>query len=226
MKDNSPSSDKKRIFLLDDHPVMRSGIRVLIEQQNDLIVCGEAASAPVALDQAQRLIPDLLVADLSLKSGSSGLELIKNLKAIMPSLPVLVLSMHDERLYAERALRAGALGYVMKREPAERMLQAIRTVLAGEVYIADAVKNKMVNRLVARRPSAATFPIDTLSDREMEVFRLLGDGFSTRRIAEELHLSIKTIDSYREHLKLKLNLPDSNALVQHAIQWRRSESTL
>lgn len=226
MKGKPARGRKRRVFLLDDHPVMRAGIRVLIEQNHDLTVCGEAASANVALDQAQRLVPDLFVADLSLKSGTSGLELIKSLKTVLPDMPVLVVSVHDERYYAERALRAGALGYVMKLEPAERLIQAVRTVLNGEVFVGSAVKNRIVSRVVSSRPLGASFPVDTLSDREMEVFRLLGDGLSTRQIAKELHLSVKTIDSYREHLKSKLKLPDSRALVQHAIQWRRSVSPL
>ncbi len=226
MNTTSESSSVQTIFVLDDHPVMRAGIRHLIERETDLKVCGEAASAGAAFDAVQRLKPDVLLADLSLKSGSSGLEFIKNLKSIMPNLPVLVVSMHDERLYAERALRAGALGYVMKQEAGEKVVAAIRRVLNGEMYVADVVKDKMVHRLVATKPAAATFPIDTLSDREMEVFRLLGDGHSTRQIAAKLNLSVKTIDSYREHLKLKLNLPDGATLVRHAIQWMRSETTM
>ncbi len=211
-----------RIFILDDHPIMRSGVRRLIEARAGWTVCGEADSAAAAFDQVQRLAPDVLLADLSLKSGSSGLEFIKNIKALQPALLVLVISMHDERIYAERALRAGAMGYVMKHEAGEKVVKAIERLLDGDMYVAEPVKNKMVRRLVASRPDAVLFPIETLSDRELEVFRLIGDGQSTREIAATLNLSVKTIDSYREHLKLKLDLPDSAALVQHAIQWGRS----
>lgn len=203
---------------------MRHGARELINQQPDLEVCGEAATGEVAFELVQRLHPDLLVAGLSLRAGGRGLELIKNLKEVLPGLVILVISMHDERFYAERALRAGAMGYVMKHETTEKLLEAMRQVLGGQLFLADAVKDRMVHRLVAAKPMASSFPIDTLSMREMEVFRLLGDGLSTRQIAERLELSVKTIDSYREHLKLKLRLADGTALVQHAIQWMRSET--
>jgi DNA-binding NarL/FixJ family response regulator len=216
---------KRRIFLVDDHPVTRQGIGVLIDQEHDMTICGEAGTAAAAFERIQEAKPDLVVADLTLKVGS-GLELIKNLRAVLPDLRVLVLSMHDERIYAERVLRAGALGYVMKQEASDKLLVAIRRVLTGKLFLSDAVKDRMVYRLVSVKPAEATFPIDTLSDREMEVFKLLGNGFSTRQIAEQLHLSVKTIDSYREHLKTKLRQPDSTSLVQHAIQWVRSEATL
>ncbi|HEY0947772.1 MAG TPA: response regulator transcription factor [Opitutaceae bacterium] len=219
------TTTKRRIFLVDDHPVTRQGVATLIDQEDDLMVCGEAESAPVAFEKINKLKPDLVVADVTLKVGN-GLELVKNLRAAVPEVRVLVISMHDERLYAERALRAGALGYVMKQEASDKILLAIRRVLSGELFLSDRVKEKMVYRLVAMKPEAAKFPIDTLSDREMEVFKLLGNGYSTRQIAAQLNLSVKTIDSYREHLKIKLRLPDGASLVQHAIQWMRTEQTL
>lgn len=213
---------KCRVFLVDDHPVTRQGVAMLINQEGDFVVCGEADSAPKAVDQIQKIRPDLAVVDISLKT-TNGIELVKNLRAIAPEMPVLIMSMHDEGLYAERALRAGARGYVMKHEASETILTAIRSVLAGQVYLSEKMKEKMLHRLAHNRKDEVVFPIDSLSDREMEVFQLIGNGYSTREIAEKLNLSIKTIDSYREHLKLKLGLATGPDLVRHAIQWVKSE---
>jgi DNA-binding NarL/FixJ family response regulator len=221
----SSEPTRHRIFLVDDHPVTREGVRVLIDQEPDLVVCGQADSAPAALQLIQRLKPDLAVVDITLKT-TSGIELMKNVKALLPDLPVLIMSMHDESLYAERALRAGAKGYVMKHEASDRILVAIRSVLAGDLYLSDKMKEKMLHRLVRSRKNEVVFTIDTLSDREMEVFQLIGNGFGTRQIADKLNLSVKTIDSYREHLKLKLRLDKGSDLVRHAIQWVRSEGVV
>ncbi|MBS0630294.1 MAG: response regulator transcription factor [Verrucomicrobia bacterium] len=215
---------KKKIFLADDHPITRQGIAVLINQEPDLMVCGEAASAAGALDLIQKLKPDLAIIDISLKA-SSGLELIKNLKALLADLSILVMSMHDETLYAERALRAGAMGYVMKQDASAKVLTAIRTVLKGDFFISDQIKTRMLQQTIGhRRPELAASPVESLSDREMEVFQLIGNGFSTREIATRLNLSVKTIDSYREHLKLKLQLTSGADLVRYAIQWVKSEA--
>lgn len=222
---NSSEPVRHRIFLVDDHPVTREGVRVLIDQEADLVVCGQADSAPAALQLIQRLKPDLAVVDITLKT-TSGIELMKNVKALLPDLPVLIMSMHDESLYAERALRAGAKGYVMKHEASDRILTAIRNVLAGDLYLSEKMKEKMLHRLVRSRKNEVVFTIDTLSDREMEVFQLIGNGFGTRQIADKLNLSVKTIDSYREHLKLKLRLEKGSDLVRHAIQWVRSEGVV
>lgn len=219
-----PQTTKRRVFLVDDHPVTRSGVAVLINGESDLVVCGETDTAPKALDLIQKLKPDLAVVDISLKT-ISGIELMKNLKVMMPELPVLVMSMHDESLYAERALRAGARGYVMKQEASEQILTAIRRVLQNELYLSEKMKEKMLHRLVNnKKGDEVVFSIDSLSDREMEVFQLIGNGFSTRQIAATLNLSAKTIDSYREHLKLKLRLETGADLVRHAIQWVKSEN--
>lgn len=214
---------KRRIFLVDDHPITRQGVAVLIDQEPDLEVCGEADSAPKAFDLLQKAKADLAVVDISLKT-TSGIELTKNLKVLLPDLPVLIMSMHDESLYAERALRAGAKGYVMKQEASDNILVAIRRILAGELYLSEKMKEKMLHRLVHNRKDEVVFSIDTLSDREMEVFQLIGNGFSTRQIATKLNLSVKTIDSYREHLKLKLHIEKGADLVRHAIQWVKSEN--
>ncbi|MBC8009203.1 MAG: response regulator transcription factor [Burkholderiales bacterium] len=215
----------RRIVLVDDHPITRQGVRVLIDQEPDLTVCGQADSAPAALQLIQTLKPDLAIVDITLKT-TSGIELLKNVKAILPDLPVLIMSMHDESLYGERALRAGAKGYIMKHEASEHILVAIRSVLEGDLYLSEKMKEKMLHRLVRSKKNEVVFTIDTLSDREMEVFQLIGNGFGTRQIAEKLNLSVKTIDSYREHLKLKLRLDKGADLVRHAIQWVRSEGVV
>jgi len=221
---NKSLSPKFRVLLVDDHPVTRQGIAALVNQEANLTVCAEADSAPKALDLIGKLTPDLAVIDISLKT-MSGIELMKNIKAILPELPVLVMSMHDESLYAERALRAGARGYIMKNEPAEKILAAMHRVLAGELYLSDKMKEKMLHRLVGSKKDEETvLSVDRLSDREMEVFQLIGNGFSTRQIAAKLNLSVKTIDSYREHLKLKLPLENGADLVRYAIQWVKSEN--
>jgi len=220
---STPTLAKRRIFLVDDHPITRQGVVVLINQEADLEVCGEADSAPKAFDLLQKSKADLAVVDISLKT-TSGIELTKNLKVLLPDLPVLIMSMHDESLYAERALRAGAKGYVMKQEASDNILIAIRRILDGELYLSDKMKEKMLHRLVHNRKDEVVFSIDTLSDREMEVFQLIGNGFSTRQIATKLNLSVKTIDSYREHLKLKLHIEKGADLVRHAIQWVKSEN--
>lgn len=220
---STPTLAKRRIFLVDDHPITRQGVVVLINQESDLEVCGEADSAPKAFDLLQKSKADLAVVDISLKT-TSGIELTKNLKVLLPDLPVLIMSMHDESLYAERALRAGAKGYVMKQEASDNILIAIRRILDGELYLSDKMKEKMLHRLVHNRKDEVVFSIDTLSDREMEVFQLIGNGFSTRQIATKLNLSVKTIDSYREHLKLKLHIEKGADLVRHAIQWVKSEN--
>lgn len=211
-----------RVLLVDDHPVTRQGVAVLINQERDLHVCGEASSAPAAIDLVQKESPDLAIVDITLKT-TSGIELLKNMRALAPHMPVLVMSMHDESLYAERALRAGAMGYIMKHEASDKILLAIRRVLGGELFLSDRMKEKMLHRLVHNRKEEVVFSMDTLSDREMEVFQLIGNGYSTRQIAAQLNLSVKTIDSYREHLKVKLGLKAGADLVRHAIQWVRSE---
>jgi len=221
----SPSLSKLRVLLVDDHPITRQGMRALINQQLNLEVCGEADSAPEAIALLAKLAPDLAIVDVSLKS-TNGIELTKNMKAQAPNLPILVVSMHDELLYAERALRAGAMGYVMKQEAGDKVALAIQHLLRGEIYLSPKMKEKMLHRFVNKKNDQLVFSIDTLSDREMEVFQLIGNGFSTRQIAQKLNLSSKTIDSYREHLKLKLGLETGAELVRHAIQWARTEATL
>ncbi len=222
----SADNKKHRIILVEDHPIVRQGLAQLINHQPGLTVVGEAESAAKALELVRALKPDLVCLDVSLPK-TNGLELIKQLKSEKPQLAMLVISMHDESLYAERALRAGARGYVMKKEPSEKMVLAINRVLKGEIYVSDRMKQKMLQHLVSNQiPEENSSPLDHLSDRELEVFQLLGNGFATRQIAEQLNLSIKTIESYRENLKLKLSVKSGAELIQHAIQWMKSEPAL
>jgi DNA-binding NarL/FixJ family response regulator len=217
----SKNGSKHRILLVDDHPIVRQGLAEMIDQERDLQVCGTAEDVHKALDALEKVKPDLVIADISLK-GSNGIELLKNIKVRYPRTLVLVLSMHDESLYAVRALRAGAAGYIMKQEATEKVLTAIRQVLTGEIYLSEKMEKKMMHQLVGGRTARTGSPIEDLSDRELEVFGLIGQGHGTRQIAEELHLSIKTIESHRAHIKEKLNLRTATELVQHAIQWREA----
>lgn len=218
----SKSPAKHRILLVDDHPITRQGVSVLINQEEDLEVIGETDSAPSAIELLSKQPADLAIIDITLKT-TNGIELMKHIRVLAPDMPVLVMSMHDEGVYAERAMRAGARGYIMKQEASSRVLTAIRTVLSGELHLSDRMKERMLHRLVNNRKEEVRFSIDTLSDREMEVFQLIGDGYSTRQVAGKLNLSVKTIDSYREHLKLKLQLESGKDLVRYAIQWMKGE---
>src|ERR1700691_1667223 len=198
-------SAKRSIFIVDDHPIVRQGLALLINREPDLAVCGDAEEARSALQLIEELKPDLVVVDISL-NGPDGLDLLKNIRAHDAGLPVLILSMLDELLYAERALRAGASGYIMKQEATEQVLVAIRRILDGEIYVSDRMANKMLHRFVGGSPATARSPIAELTDRELEVFRLIGEGHGTRQIAEDLHISVKTVESYQAHIKEKLSL--------------------
>ena len=213
---------KSRIFLVDDHPIMRQGLTALINQETDLEVCGEAEDASGALAGIDKTKPDLAVVDISLKN-SNGIELIKDVKIRAPKLPVLVLSMHDESFYAERVLRAGAMGYVTKAEVSNVIVKGIRKVLAGEVYVSEALASKMLSRVVGGSSDMKSSPVSKLSDREFEVFELIGQGLQTKEIAHRLHLSIKTIDSHRDHIKSKLEIDNATDLLKYAIQWTQFE---
>lgn len=214
-----------RILIVDDHPLLRKGVSQLINNEKDLVVVGEAEDAHKALTAIENTKPDVALIDISL-GGTSGIELLKNIKVRFPKLQVLVLSMHDESVYAHRALRAGASGYIMKQEGTEKVLTALRKILNGEVYLSERLGTRMLNTLVGGRASLTSSPIEELSDRELEVFSLIGQGHGTRPIAEKLHLSVKTIESHRAHIKEKLNLQNATELVHHAIQWVQSERVL
>jgi DNA-binding NarL/FixJ family response regulator len=220
-----PRQDKRRIFLVDDHPVTREGLARLINHEPDLEVCGQTGSAAKAVEEIEKAKPELIIIDVSLGAGASGLELIKDLIARNAASRMLALSTHDEALYAERALRAGARGYVMKQEPTERVMQAIRKILSGEIYLSQAMNDRLLNKMVRPRSTHAASEMERLSDRELEVYRLLGQGRGTRQIAKELHLSISTVETYRAHLKEKLGLASASELVRHAVEWVHSQTS-
>ena len=215
----NPAAGSKgyKIMLVDDHPVMREGLAQLINHEPDLSICGQYEDAAKAFAAIPTLSPDLAVIDLSLK-GSSGLELVKNSRTSYPKVRILVLSMHDEFLYAERVLRAGAAGYIMKQEATEKILCAIRQVLGGGIYLSEKMGSKLMHQLIGGKAKEGGSSLERLSDRELEVFGLIGRGKGTRQIAEHLHLSVKTIESHRAHIKEKLNLNDANELVHTAIR--------
>src|ERR1700735_5112296 len=215
---------KKMVFVVDDHPIVRQGLTLLINQECDLAVCGEAEEMHSALAAVLAVRPDILIVDISL-NGPDGLELLKNVRISSPRLPVLILSMHDESIYAERALRRGAQGYIMKQEAAEKVLVALRRILSKEIYVSERIANRMLQRYIGSRGVGRPASVADLTDRELEVFRLIGEGHSTRRIAEELHISVKTVESYQAHIKEKLSLRSARELVQHAIQWSVGEKT-
>lgn len=220
-------TSKRKVFIVDDHPIVREGLAQMINREPDLAVCGDAQAMHEALQAIELHKPHILIVDISL-NGPDGLDLLKNIRSKDPSLPVLILSMHDESIYAERALRAGANGYIMKQEATERVLIALRRILNREIYVSDRIADKMLQRFVGggRSGEVKRSPLDALSDRELEVLHLIGEGHGTRQIAEELHLSIKTVESYQSHLKDKLSLKNSRELMQYAIQaamWEKSE---
>jgi DNA-binding NarL/FixJ family response regulator len=210
---------KRKVFVVDDHPIVRAGLAQLINHEPDLRVCGDAEEMCAALQTIDALRPDILIVDISL-NGPDGLDLLKTVRAKDPSLPVLILSMHDESIYAERALRAGANGYIMKQEGTDRVLVALRRILDREIYVSDRIANKMLRQFASAGGSAnlQRSPLEDLSDRELEVLRLIGEGHGTRQIAEQLHLSVKTVETYQGHLKEKLGLKNARELVQYAIQ--------
>ena len=218
------ASARKRILLVDDHPFMRAGLAQLIDRQPDLAVCGEAGNPSEAGGLLARTVVDLLLTDITMP-GRSGLEFIKDVRAVHPRLPILVISMHDELIYAERALKAGARGYIMKEAGGENLLAAIRQILAGQIYVSARMSGRILDNLSSRKPRGSQSPIQQLTDREFEVFQLIGQGLSTRDIAERLHLSSKTVDVHRGHIKEKLDLKDVTALVRHAVRWTETQGS-
>jgi DNA-binding NarL/FixJ family response regulator len=218
---SNPSANatrKHRVFLVDDHPLVRQGLTNLINEQNDLIVCGEAEDSAGAITGIAKTRPDVVLVDISLKN-ESGLELVKNLESQFPLVALIVLSMHDEALYAERALRAGARGYVMKRESTKSVLASIRRVMEGGVYVSERVVNSMARRFSSSPKQAESSPVERLSDRELEIFRLLGQGRTTAQIAEDLHLSLKTVQAYCARAKEKFGVSSLGELLRAAIRW-------
>jgi len=215
---------KNKVLLVDDHPLVREWLATLINEQPDLHVCGEASNAPRAFEFIGTARPDIVIVDISLEDGS-GIELIKNIKASHPGVAMIVLSMHDESLYAERALRAGARGCIMKREATKKILQAIRAVLEGKLYVSDKITDLMAERFVEGRPNSSGSPAEQLSDRELEIFQLLGHGRSTRQIADHLHIGFKTVQTYSARIKEKLKLDNATQLLHEAIRWHENQQT-
>jgi len=208
----------RRVLIVDDHPIVRQGLKRLIEQEPDLVVCGEAETVRDARQLIRDTEPDVVIVDLLLRQGD-GIELVRDVRAHHPSLPLLVLSMHDEAIYAERMLAAGANGYIMKQAAGDQFLTALRRVLDGGIYVSEAVGNSMIQKFAAGGTYLATNPINRLSNRELQVLQMIGRGMSTREAAEALNLSIKTVESHRQRLKRKLNLTTAAQLVQYAVNW-------
>jgi DNA-binding NarL/FixJ family response regulator len=209
---------------VDDHPLFREGLRQMIERYPDLEVCGEAPDAEQAIKALNELKPDLVLVDISL-GGTNGLDLIRLIKEQNDEMPVLVISMHDESLYAERSLRAGAMGYVMKHEPVTAVRAALTKVLSGEIYLSEKMSAAMLSKLMRGKSEHPVSPLENLSDRELEVFQMLGQGKGSRQIAAELNLTIPTINSFRARIKEKLNLKSSTEVMLHAIHWVREGGT-
>ncbi len=218
------AAKKSRVFLVDDHAMFREGLRQLIEREPDMAVCGDAADASAALAGIPTSHPDLVIVDISL-GGTSGIDLIKTIKKEYEDLPVLVVSMHDESLYAERALRAGAMGFVMKHEPSKTVKVAIRKVLGGDLHLSEKMASAMVGKFMRGNTEPPASPLEALSDRELEVFRMLGQGKAVRIIAEEMSVTIPTVNSFRNRIKDKLNLKSSTEVMLQAIQWVQDEKT-
>lgn len=218
----SQSLMRKRVLILDDHPIMRLGMAQLIDAESDMVVCGQTGTVREAMALLQQTEPDILLTDLSLPD-KHGLELIKDMQTLHPACLILVLSMHDESLYAERALRAGARGYLMKATAADHLIKAIHKVLSGGIYLSEDMSGAMLQAFTRRPGSAPKVSlIQSLSDRELEVFQLIGEGLGSRQIADKLHISIRTVDAHRARIKDKLQLADATALMRHAVTWVES----
>lgn len=218
-----PARKKRAIFIVDDHPMMREGLVQLIGHEKDMEACGEAGAAPEALEKIGLAQPDLVLTDITLP-GKSGIELIKDIKAMHPDILILVISMHDEALYVERVLRAGGRGYIMKQEGGKKIMEAIRQVLDGKIYVSEKMSAKILEVFSGKRPGAGATPLEKLTDREFEVFQLIGKGLSTVQMAEHLHLSPKTIEVHRANIKGKLQIGTAAELLRYAVRWLESQA--
>ena len=221
MKKSRSKVARKRIFIVDDHPMMREGLRLIISNEPDLEVCGEAEDAPAALQAMEKLLPDLALVDITLRSGN-GLELIKDLHCLAPGVPVVIISMHDESLYAERVLRAGGRGYIMKQEGGKKLMLAIRQVLSGRTYVSEQISARILDVFSGRRTTPGA-SVESLTDREFEVFQLIGRGIGTKEIAKKLKISVKTVEVHRVNIKQKLNIGTAPELIRHAVRWVEAE---
>ena len=218
MKSDAPKNTRRGIIVVDDHPLFRKGVVQMLSHEADLEVRAEAESSPAALETLRHLPVDLAIVDIGLHGSTNGIELTKAIKAEHPQLPVLVLSMHDESLYAERALRAGASGYLMKREALDSVIAAVRTVLAGDIYISSGMQKRMIAQHIGGS-GPATSPVERLTDRELEVLQLIGEGNEVREIATKLHVSTKTVEAHRAHIKEKLDLKNAREVARFATTW-------
>ena len=213
---------QKKLLIVDDHPLVRERVAELINQEPDLVVCGEAGDAIEALAAAKSLAPDMAIIDITLKD-TDGIELVKQLKELYPKLPMLVLSMHEESMYGERALRAGAKGYLTKQEASKKIIDAIRRIMRGEIYVSEKLSAALLQKVAGVKTDGGGSPIDLLTDRELEVFQLLGQGLAVREVAERLFVSVKTVEAHREHIKQKLKFKTSSELLRFAIQYTLQE---
>ncbi len=217
---NEAGSRKQRVYLVDDHPIVRDGLAMLINREKDLMVCGESGDVSHALQAVKETKPDILIVDLTLEHGS-GIRLIENIMYSHKNLPILVLSMHDESVFAKRCIKAGARGYIMKEESPEKTLQAIRSLLGGETYFSDKLEKKLLHELLAGKKAEYASPVEVLSNRELEIYQLFGRGQRKGEIAEQLHLSVKTIENTIKHIMKKLNLESSREIVVHAARFNK-----
>ena len=208
-----------RVVIVDDHPVVRQGLKMMLSSEEDITVCGEAAGFQEALDQIRETSPDAVTVDLSLDGDLSGIELVRAIKESFPEVKSLVLSMHDESLYAERVIRAGARGYVMKKEALDNVIEALRKIMSGELFLSEAISGKIIDKLLHGSSDTMNTPVDILASKEFEVFQLTGHGFSSREIAEKMGISINTIESHKRNIREKLRLKNSSELIKHAVQW-------
>jgi DNA-binding NarL/FixJ family response regulator len=214
----SEAKPRKKVLLVDDHAIMREGLTMLVSHEPDLCVCGEAEDVHSALEAIRQNLPDVVIADITLKEGS-GIDLVKDIRTRWPKLPVVILSMHAQSMYAERSFRAGANGYVTKGEASAAIIEAIRAVLGGGVYVSKRLSSEMIVNMFSAKSDESRSLVDKLSDREFQVFELIGQGLRTSEIAERLFLSSKTVDAHREHIKRKLNIDSAPDLLKYAIQW-------
>ena len=221
----APENGTIRVIIVDDHPVLRKGLAQLIEEEEDMTVCGEAEDTAQALKVVEETQPDILIVDLSLKD-SSGLDLIKDMQVRQPKISLLVLSMHEETFYAERVLKAGAKGYITKEEGTEKVVDGIRSVLKGNIYLSENMREKMILKMVGSPGNSEEDAISTLTDRELQIFELIGQGMPTREIAKRLHVSVKTIESHRENIKEKLGVSSATDLLKTAIEWVHSQGNI
>jgi DNA-binding NarL/FixJ family response regulator len=221
-KQDKTNEKKTQVLIVDDHPVIRDGLTTIINHEQDMNVCGKTEDAHQALKAVTELKPDIVIADISLKN-SDGLELTKNIKARYPRLPVVIFSVHDEFIYAERALLAGAKAYLMKDSLSENIVKAIRAVLKGEIFVSDVISKKFIHKIARDKAGTAKTAIENLSDRELEIFRLIGEGYKASQIAKQLCLSIKTIETYRTRIKEKLGIPNASELLKYSIRWAKSQ---